>query len=285
MYIYILTLPTSADQNAIYQSQPIEKLKLHIYLPHSPLLPFRILFFNWIPLYIYLSTHPPLALPSCSPISPFLLAPSLPTPIPRHIHPIPFTLPFFYTTNPPPDPIPTSSDLQTWVCLANHSASLRSGKFKLKNQKLKPNVPPFQRLRPPKHPRLPQFLPLPARLTLIPQSRERIWTDMAAISDREPSAGLPATRPFTCSWPKGCPKVSEFWAYASFFPPLRKTPIDRKLIAPTSEFQSQIGPTETLQDTYEWKTIPLRSFGLCQEFYTTKRIDRTYSHTYRREAA
>lgn len=29
---------------------------------------------------------------------------------------------------------------------------------------------------------------------------------MAAIADREPSAGLQPTRPFTCSWPKGCPK-------------------------------------------------------------------------------
>lgn len=39
---------------------------------------------------------------------------------------------------------------------------------------------------------------------------------MATKTEREPSAGLPATRPFTCSWPKGCPKVSKFWAYAFF---------------------------------------------------------------------
>lgn len=41
---------------------------------------------------------------------------------------------------------------------------------------------------------------------------------MATTTDREPSAGLPPTRPFTCSWPKGCPKVSELWA-CPIFPP------------------------------------------------------------------
>lgn len=67
---------------------------------------------------------------------------------------------------------------------------------------------------------------------------------MATTTDREPSAGLPPTRPFTCSWPKGCPKVSELWA-CPIFPTSTYVQLT-KADALSAEFQPQIRPPETL---------------------------------------
>lgn len=87
---------------------------------------------------------------------------------------------------------------------------------------------------------------------------------MAAIADREPSAGLQPTRPFTCSWPKGCPKVSLLIPSCHFSPPPTTTLTPPPFLSPSlfPPFSPRPLHDRSPQNfTTETLTVPQQSFN------------------------
>ena len=108
---------------------------------------------------------------------------------------------------------------------------------------------------------------------------------MTTISDREASAGFQSARPFTCSWPKGCPKVNLSFPSPS---PILGTgnPIwDTRFADPAIELQSEIGFATTLQNTYQRETVFLSSHRLREELYSKERIDSPHPHAHGRKTS
>lgn len=114
------------------------------------------------------------------------------------------------------DVVTTTAFAKCWCCLANHSAVHRPSQTNTP-----PSHPstPLRLHHPPLHPPAPHI-----RSVCHHQIYKHRWVVMTTVSDREASSTLQSARPFTCYWPKGCPKVS------------RRFPSQRFSLPPTSKY-------------------------------------------------